>query len=180
MFERKKDNQEPNYESTNGEIAQNNKMDDKQKAEFLQAMGVKSTSDFEESKIKEEKQDKQVFKSRAERRALSEGYTRPVAPIPVQADDVKKVTKATKVEQTTIKMNLNNMKTDITVDDLYDTLAEVQHYQSKDFTEESWLPFVTVFTQALTVYQSDEPTVEEILIARDAVLIAKNKLVRID
>ena len=188
MFGRKKNKQDVKQQdeqitSTTSNI---NKMDDEQKQAFLEAMGVKQKSE-QKDEVEQTmstqnhdipKEEKQKFKSRAERRAMSEGFTRPVAPIPVEAEVVDKARKATKMEQTTIKLNLKNFKLDITIDDLYDTLAEVQDYQSADYTEESWLPFLNTFTQALVVYQSTNPTPEEILIAREAVLIAKSQLIK--
>lgn len=173
-FKKKKNSQVNKNKENYMNKSQNNynKMDDEQKQQFLQAMGVNSSKNKD---ISEEKNEN-IFKTRAEKRAASDGYTRPVAPIPVQGEDVNRITKSTKTEQTTLK--LNKFNPDITLDDLYNTLAEVQNYQSSDYTEETWLTFYNAFTKALIVYQMDQPKLEEILIVRDELIVSKNQLVK--
>ena len=66
----------------------------------------------------------------------------------------------------------------VTLDDLYDALDEVQDYQSKDYTTETWLPFVNAFTQALEVYQTKHPNQDDLVVAKEALEVAKKQLVR--
>ena len=147
-----------------------NKMDEKQKQAFLKAMSdANNTDNYQEGK----------YTSRSERNTNKNiEYTQKVAPISIQAEDVNKAKKMTNIEQTTIMMNLNNVKDNVTIDDLYDALAKVQDYQSSDYTTETWLPFVDTFKHALVVYQSEEPTTSEILIAIDALQISAKQLVK--
>lgn len=154
-------------------------MGDTQKMAFLNAMRKTKPNKKEEieASVRDEteqsnkKPETRVFKTRAERRAASEGYTRPVAPLPVDEQEDKKEDEP-QVHFVHTKLH------QVTLDDLYESLAEVQDYQSKDYTKETWLPFVSAFTQALEVYQSDEPTREELLVASDTLKVAKEQLIK--
>lgn len=156
-----------------------NKMGDTQKMAFLNAMRKTKPNKKEEveASVRNEteqgnkKPETRIFKTRAERRAASEGYTRPVAPLPVDEQEDKKEDES-QVHFVHTKLH------QVTLDDLYESLAEVQDYQSKDYTKETWLPFVSAFTQALEVYQSDEPTREELLVASDTLKVAKEQLIK--
>lgn len=176
-----------------------NKMGDTQKMAFLNAMRQSEPSKKEEiEKAKEDttifhdtaeeikRQPRTVFKTRAERRAASEGYTRPVAPLPVDEEAQQPAQprrKETVIRRQTLMTEETEQRTrvkktpfNVTVDDLYDALAEVQDYQSKDYTKETWLPFVSAFTQALEVYQMDDPSAEKLMVASEALRQAKNQL----
>lgn len=84
----------------------------------------------------------------------------------------------TRTERHQAKQSISTKRRTVTLDDLYETLAEVQDYKSKDFTSETWLPFVNAFTQALEVYQANHPNQDDIVIAKEALTVAKNQLVR--
>lgn len=159
-----------------------NKMGDTQKMAFLNAMKKTKQSKKEEieESIKQEgtpekdQPETRVFRTRAERRAASDGYTRPVAPLPVDEEVDEKATANEQPQFHFVHTKLHQ----VTLDDLYDSLAEVQDYKSKDYTKETWLPFVSAFTQALEVYQSDNPTREDLMVANDTLRVAKEQLIK--
>lgn len=198
-----------------------NKMGDTQKMAFLKAMrqsepdkkqeieqSKEDTTIFHDTVDEIKKQPHTMFRTRAERRAAATGYTRPVAPLPVdERDEEEKQTRRKAEKDTVIKRHrttiiaeeeeeekeelaaekeaeqemtqaVNIAPRKVTVDDLYDALAQVQDYRSQDYTKATWLPFVNAFTQALEVYQSDEPTMEELMVANDALKAAKEQLIK--
>lgn len=130
-----------------------NKMGNTQKMAFLNAMKAnknKGQMESEESAIKPESEvTEKPYKTRAERHLNK-----------------------SQEEVISTKQRI------VTLDDLYDALAEVQDYKSKDYTPETWLPFVNAFTQALSVYQAKHPNMDDVVIAKEALSIAKKQLIR--
>lgn len=126
----------------------NNKMGDTQKMAFLNAMKASKT-EANQTEATEEPAEEKTYRTRAERH---------------QQRQEEHVT--------------STQQRSVTLDDLYDALAEVQDYKSKDFTSETWLPFVNAFTQALDVYQSQYPNRDDIVVAKEALMVARQQLVR--
>lgn len=172
MFGRKKKQKEQKMQQVEQPMSTANKMDEAQKEAFMAAMKAPNAEYV--PRQQQQEQEEPRFTTRMERHAVEEGYNQQTKPIAIQPEVVQEMTKD--VEEPTISFDNTTFKTDITEDKLYDALEEVQDYNGHEFTRETWLPFVNAFTQALTVYQKEEPTAEEMLVAYDALKAAKAQL----